>query len=236
MAPRKFPSDAGTVIATQRDFTVDAGEVLTYTHSGAAADVLADYGSIKANAEASTETDLASMSYAEDRGRGTLIRRYVRPNKAIEELYGTDVIKDILTSAYFADLTDAEVAAVRAEYEKTGGGVADVSWNQLQKNLHTHLLRGEESFTLTQFILRVTNFCVRSSQINASFEDCNRVVPGIVLSPDMAALVNSLPTGEWLKKPPQVESLGRGRWRVTYEYHWSEKWSVVYGGTWGIAP
>lgn len=228
-----FPAGTAPVIVTGRDYTKESGEILTITHSGDEEGVLADYTTYKAAMIASSATDLASLSFNSDRGRATLIRRYIRENKDIEELYGVDVIKDILTSSYFDDLSDPEIVAVRTKHDD--GEAADPAWSAKQKNLYMHLARGEESYMLTQFILRVTKNSVLTTEAKASFTNLNKVVTAPTLSSNMAALVDSLPDGEWLKKPPQVENLGKGRWRVGQEYHWAEKWSVIYGGTWGVA-
>ena len=50
-------------------------------------------------------------------------------------------------------------------------------------------------------------------------------------STPMNDLLSALPSGEWLYKPPQAENLGKGKWRIAQEWHWAEKWSIVYGGT-----
>ena len=34
---------------------------------------------------------------------------------------------------------------------------------------------------------------------------------------EMDDLIRALPDGEWLKKPPQADFLGRGKWRITEE-------------------
>jgi len=51
------------------------------------------------------------------------------------------------------------------------------------------------------------------------------------LSVGMLDLVGTLPEGEWLYKPPQVEYVQRGVWSVSQEWNWAPKWSIVYGGT-----
>jgi len=228
-----YPAGVTPTIVTRKDFTKEGGEILSYDHTGDEASVAADYDTYKAAMVASTATTISSLSYTAVGGRATFIRRYVRENQDIEELYGIDVIKDIATAPYFDDLTDANIIAVRTAFENSEA--ADAGWNAKQKNLYMHLARGSESYFETQFILRVTKHSVLLTAAAASFADINTVVTAPTLSSNMSALVASLPSGEWLKKPPSVENLGKGRWRVVQEYHWAKKWSIIYGGTWGVA-
>lgn len=233
MAAKTFPAGVTPLITHTIDYTKEGGENVGYVHQGDADSVLRDYITFKNAMIASTVTDLSSLSYQSINGRATLIRRYVRENKDIEELYGVDVIKDICTSAYFAAMTDAQILAVRTKHEN--GEARDESWTVLQKNLYWHLVRGMESFLETQFILRVTTHSASTTETKKSFTGINTVVTAPMLSTNMQQLIDSLPAGEWLKKPPTAENLGKGRWRLGQEYHWAQKWSVLYGGTWGIA-
>jgi hypothetical protein len=231
---RTFPDGTTPVTLRGLDYTIEGGEIPNDTETGEPSLVAADYNFYKALMASRLAVNVTSLSYYVDRGRATLIRRYVRePDKDIEELYGVDVIKDICTAPYFDALTDAQIVAVRTAHDN--GEPAAAGWVAKQKNLYMHLARGEESYFLTQFILRVTKHSCLTTEAKASFEDINTVVTAPTLSANMASLVDGLPDGEWLKKPPNVENLGKGRWRVGQEYHWAEKWSIIYGGTWGVA-
>lgn len=180
----------------------------------------------------------------------------------IEELYAVDVIKDVCNSDYFSvtsngskglPLTDDQVAFVRycsdmgfSEADITNyvnnppaprkvPGVVWASWSIGMKEYRYHLLHGAESFYETGFVLRKSKYGVRTSPVAQAFDNINRVVTAPTLSSQMDYLLASLPTGEWLYRPPQAEHLGRGRWRITEEWNWAVKWSVVYGGTWNLA-
>jgi hypothetical protein len=233
MAAKIFPAGITPLVTNSIDFTKEGGEVVSYVHQGDTDNVLVDYNTFKSAMIASTVTDLSSLSFQSINGRATLIRRYVRENKDIEELYGVDVIKDICTAKYFDDMTDTQIVAVRTKHEN--GEARDEAWTVLQKNLYWHLVRGMESYLETQFILRVTTRSASATTTKKSFTGINTVVTAPTLSANMQQLIDSLPAGEWLKKPPTAENLGKGRWRLGQEYHWAEKWSVLYGGTWGIA-
>jgi hypothetical protein len=110
------------------------------------------------------------------------------------------------------------------------------SWTVGMYELRFHLLHGVESYYETAFVVRVSQFGVLTTAMLGRFENINTVVIAPQFSEDMNLLVYSLPEGEWLYKPPQVEHLGRGRWRVTREYQWAYKWSIVYGGSWNWSP
>ena len=175
----------------------------------------------------------------------------------IEELYAVDVLKDAMESPYFSTTADAgkglplsddECAVVRfmAEQNFTTAEIDDyvndpnhaipigylwASWTTGMKELRGHLLRGVNSYFETAFVLRRSKFGVRTSSIKASFTNINRVVTAPTFSTQMNLLIESLPTGEWLYKPPQAENLGKGKWRITQEWQWANQHSVMYGGT-----
>lgn len=104
-------------------------------------------------------------------------------------------------------------------------------WTLGMKELRNHIMHGQDSYYETAFVLRRSAYGVRSSAVEASFVNINRVVEAPTFSTSMQHLIEALPDGEWLYKPPQAESLGRGRWRVTREWHWADQWSIVYGGS-----
>jgi hypothetical protein len=174
----------------------------------------------------------------------------------IEELYAVDMLKDILNSPYFNDggaavLTDNEAVFVRAvseqglEDDSTGEGSIDAyvdrrelsasfkwaHWTAAMKELRYHMVHGHESYLETRFILRRSKYGVQTSSINLTFDNINKVVGAPSFSTPMTSLISSLPAGEWMKKPPSASYLGRGRWRTEEEFHWADKWSVIYGGT-----
>lgn len=178
----------------------------------------------------------------------------------IEELYAIDVIKDIALAPLFNThvdnwLSDFYGTAPDPEYFVTNDQIAWVrycvenrwseaeisansgskpgwdEWTLGMKELRNHLLSGQESYFETGFVLRRSKYSARTAEVKASFVNLNRVVTAPSFSSGMNHLIDALPDGEWLYKPPQAESLGRGRWRITQEWHWADKWSIVYGGS-----
>jgi hypothetical protein len=129
-------------------------------------------------------------------------------------------------------MTNAQMVVVQERADKYRD--ADSAWTDLQKQLHYHLVHGTVSYYETNFILRRSTTSARTQEVRASFDGINTVVTPPTLSVGMTQLLNSLPEGEWLKKPPQAQYLGRGRWQVDQSWHWAPKWSKIYGGTWGL--
>ena len=80
---------------------------------------------------------------------------------------------------------------------------------------------------------------VKTATITASFTGINLVCSAVAghqpiptFLTEMDTLIAALPTGEWLYRPPQAEHLGKGKWRITLEWNWAVKWSIIYDGTW----
>ena len=252
-----LPTNAPVVT---KEWMVGVGENETREWSGKKSDIDDLWDEKKAEAEAGN--NIAQLTYKNQKGHATLIMRLGRAGNSVagypedvslvEELYAVDVSKDIACAPYYVggagDLDDDEVAFVRNVCERrlTEDEITQyafdvgkdtlgkwANWNNAMKSLRYHLLRGVDTFFETGFILRKTEYGVRTSVIKASFTGINRVA---TTDPDfesnMDDLIESLPAGEWLYRPPQAEHLGRGKWRITREWHWAEKWSIVYNGTW----
>ena len=225
-------------------------------------DMLAHYETIKA-AGSYGGKEVASLRYANRLGRASLVASFTKTNSLgvrgstitmTEELYAVDVDKDISAAPYFLTggtgvLTDDQVGFVRlcserhySESEITDeaterGAVATLGWANWttgMKQLRYHYEHGVEVYHETGFVFRRSLTGVRTSYVKTTFDGVNEIVTGkIRFQTDMFNLIRKLPAGEWLKRPPAVERLGRGRWRVYEEYQWATKWSIVYGGTWG---
>ena len=271
MAPVKTP-DVGlptNAPVVSKEWAAGVGETETREWNiGTATEVIAEYETAKAAAEAGNNTQ--AISYTNSNGRARLMMRLGRTGNGgveygdevtvIEEMYAVDLTKAVSTAPYFSitvdagkglPLSDNEVVFVRrcvdngltdgdeitdyaARLELDPATFAWANWTDGMKELRYHLDHNVESYFETAFIVRRSLYGVRTSVIKASFANINKVVAAPVLSPNMSTLIDSLPAGEWLYKPPQAEYLGKGRWRVGLEWHWSETWSVVYGGTWNL--
>ena len=79
--------------------------------------------------------------------------------------------------------------------------------------------------------MRTSTYVSVATLVEADLSNIEKVVSLPTLSPDMMRLIKTLPEGEWLQGPMQVEHLGKGRFRLDNELEWAKKWSVIYGGT-----
>lgn len=222
---------------------------------GTAEEIDAIYQTKKSEAEAGNGTQ--SLTYRNANGRASLVARFVRRGNAseaygedvtiVEELYAMDVIKDIAEAPYWDSLTGEVIAWIRycadnrlnpaeitteAQRLNYSSSLEWGSWSNLMKSFWWHLLHGVETYFETAFALRRSLYGIRTSQVQASFTNINTKVTAPTFESAMDDLIESLPSGEWLYRPPQAENLGKGRWRVTLEWQWALKWSVMYGGTW----
>ncbi len=212
------------------EWSPDAGEEFTRIYTGSRSDVYAKYTAEKAVAGLSTGA--ASISFRHQNGRGVCVAHRAPDAKTVEELYAIDMIRDIRTHSYFSSLTNAEIVAVTQAADKYQDAAS--GWSALQKQLHYHLVHGMDSYYEVNFVLRRAVTGARTKEVRASFADLNTVVTPPTLSADMNKLLDSLPSGEWLKKPPQATYLGRGAWQIDQSWQWAPKWSKMYGGTWGL--
>jgi len=238
----KLPAGVtGYTESEQIVWTPNTGDVRTFTARGMYTDVYNTF--IARRAAAPGTADVFEVGFEASGGRATMYERRTRDQGNVtEEIFGMDVMKDILTMAYFDSLTNDQVVAVRSAYESMRaegdtGGPPSGGFTGAQGVLYHHLAHGVETLPETAWIFASTERAVRYRNINASFADVNRVVT----APDIASssiqkLVGGIPTGEWLYKPPRVISAGRGKYDVSREWWWAEKWSVVLGGTWGAPP
>ena len=212
------------------DWTPDSGEAITREYRGRYADVHAKY--TVERAAAALAGGAASVQITQAKGRGYCVARFAPSAKTVEEVYAVDMIRDIRTHSYFASLTNAEIVAVTEAADKYRDATS--TWSDRAKQLHWHLVHGHASYYEVNFVLRRATTAARTKEVKASFADLNTVVSAPSLSADMNQLLSSLPSGEWLKKPPQAEYLGRGRWRIDQSWQWAPKWSKIYGGTLGL--
>ncbi len=219
------------------DWIRGVGETRQIEFRGERNTVKSRYESLK------NEVGIAALNYQNAEGRARLMGRFVRTDSIgggqdgvtiVEELHGIDIVRSIFAAPLWADLDDDDIAEVAAAVEARLpeaeiDGYAD--WGNTKKELRWQMLHGQDSYFETVFALRIRKQGVRSSALQGVFANINTVVPVPTLSAGMAELVGTLPDGEWLYKPPQVEYVRRGVWSVSSEWNWSAAWSVMYGGS-----
>ena len=220
------------------EFVRGVGETETLEWRGEKSDTLAKYCELK------TDLRTREISYVNSEGRSRVVCKFVRTSETgrydgndvttIEELLGVDIVRAIYASEYFRELDDDEISAVLLAVENRWAE-AEIpgydTWDAKQKDLRWHMLHGQDTFFETLFVLRIRRQGVASSSLRGTFENVNMVTALPSLSVGMLDIVGTLPEGEWLYKPPQVEYVQRGVWSVAQEWNWAPKWSIVYGGT-----
>ena len=243
MAPEILPpSSDGLETSLTRVTIPNESEMETKTVSGTRAAVIAEE---RNRIGAAAAEKIASLTYREHLGRGVLDIQYTRialdtnpiDGDSIQELYGVDIVRDIVTAPYFKELTTKLINPVVAQYEKRDPVIA--GWNDLQKSLFGHLVHGQDSWVETRYELRQTWLVASTTALNVAASDANTVVTGpvIEINATLKNLIDSLPEGQWLKKPIQVQQAGKRGWIVTLTYQWAKEWSIIYGGTFtGIDP
>jgi hypothetical protein len=205
--------------------------------------------------------NMTALSYKNAEGRASLVATFEKATsensidgtntRIVEELYAIDVVRDVRSAPYWTteaatklddddaswvqkcvdnNWSEAEITSYGTKYSRT----VWAAWSDSMKQLRYHMNHGQDSYFETAFILRQSKHGVITSQVKASFTNINTVVTAPTLSTQMNLLIEALPSGEWIYKPPQAEHLGGGKWRISLEWHWAAKWSKIYGGTWGL--
>lgn len=251
-----LPTNPPAVI---KEWVNGVGETITQEWPlGTREEIDAKYEELKSIASAGG--NIGTLTFSTNTGRARLVAKFGRSGGGIpgvaddvtivEELYAVDVIKDMAEATYWENMTDDQIAFARLTAESRWGekevdiytnklretsataGFLWSEWDNSMKNFRYHMLHGVDSYFETGFVLRRSSYGVRTSQVKATFTGINTVVADPEFESPMDDLIAALPDGEWLKKPPQAEHLGKGRWRIIEEWQWAVSWSIMYGGTW----
>ena len=176
--------------------------------------------------------ELDSLDYDPGRGKGTLLARIVSDGEPMYELFSNDQYKAVARHSYFSTLSDAEIVEVADAVERK---IANPGFSSKQGQLWIMLVRGQEHYIVSVFVLRETKMLSKRSQVKASYTNVNKVDT----PPNVSAvntLMGVLPELEWLKKCPTLAMIGARRWKLTTEW-WSDDsegkgWSkILYNGT-----
>jgi hypothetical protein len=107
----------------------------------------------------------------------------------------------------------------------------------LEQELFGHLVHGQETYIETAYEFRQTWVVESTKALKLASSNANTVQDLPPLGKTLENLIDSLPSGEWLKKPTTCRSLGKNGWEVTVTYQYAKKWSVIYGGSFtGVPP
>ena len=240
MPAEKIPSTSDGIETTVRkNWTPNGGEEIVTIKTGRKTDVDALYATAKSSFNPTSTVTRLTNSTA--RGRNTFEQVDVRIPDAtniysfndvdgLQELLAIDVVRPIYAAPYFNTLTYDEIAAVRVSVEN-GDTTVTAAWSDLQDTLFRHIVMGRAKYYETAYVFRRTFRASAGEVLKKKTNENNTVVTLPKLAATIQALIDTLPDGEWLKRPTQVRYLGREGWDISEEYLWSPAWSVVYGGT-----
>jgi len=248
-----------------KEYIPGQGENKTWEWNGTAAEVEAKYNQLKGSTpddNISSVTFENNEGRARCMARFEFDEQVDDPNtlpegqtngcSLVEELYAVDVIKDICEAPYWLEgtaLTDEQIVWIRfvSEERYTEAEITNEAptaplewenWSDKMKNLRYHILHGVTSYYETGFVVRRVRTGIRNRGVSVAFTGINRIDTsgaGLTFSTYMVRMLQNLPSGQYLKRPPQAEYLGRGKWRVSEEWHYAAEWSVVYNGSWGYS-
>lgn len=240
MSPTQHPTQTDAEYqGLSVDWSRDLGRNVSWKYRGTSDQVEAKAAAI-ASTWALLGRQVSNVKYSTANGRGELEASFTRgdgvvaggnpENGVVEELYGVDVIKDVRTAPAFESIGAYALNVVYSAWE--GSLDEDSAWTDTQKLLYRMLSHGQESYIETAFVYRRTYFKATSDNLQLSFDGINRVDADFSgLTSRMKKLIKALPTGEWMKKPPQTEYVSGGVFRLAQDWMWAEKWSNLYGGT-----
>ena len=224
----------------EKHWTKERGLSQTITRSGPANTIESEFD-IQV-AFGNTNTFLTQLDLSSDRGRATYTQHFMGNNDnspdveefGSQELLAIDIVRPIYAAPYFTTtapiINAAKIATVRNAVDGCDTEVV-AGWDAKQKELFYHLLMGRERYYETAYVFRKTYRVSTGQQVRRAASDINTVVALPDLSASMQNLIDSLPAGEWLKRPIHARDLGPDGWEVFEEYLWALQWSVVYGGT-----
>lgn len=236
-----FGSTEATPQGTKTRWQQGGGESKLYTWRGPTAAIESLYnGFVSA---AAIDPTFVVMDYDPGKGLGTLTVQKADAETVIGtqvengvtklyEMFANEYLRPVEQNAWFSGdsgLTAAQINEVYASFESRSTSPSFST--DLQNQLFELLSKGTESYFESGYVIRESKIVNGRNAVQANFVNVNRVST----PPDGAAantLIGSLPSGEWLKKSPNVRQISKTKWHIETEWWWAEKWSaVLYGGT-----
>ena len=238
MAIEILPSTAdGLEETVEKSWTPDRGTARTLRYSGPTSVIDDRWTELEAEATAGQLVGLTSLTSSTSRGRGTLTETYARTigegadpeTEGVQELLGMEITRPWETAPYFSTLTQDDILDVRTAVEN--GDPVNPAWADLKKALYGHKVQLGDDYYATYYVFRRTYRASSEKVLKRAAADPNTVQDLPTLSKTLQNLIDALPSGEWLKKPIEVVSLGKDGWSVREEYVWAPEWSIAYEGS-----
>jgi len=258
-------TDGMTLIARPKSYTRQNGETESEEWRGPRDKAVILYNESKSN------TNIDSVSFDDTPGAAVASVILTRVDQALEqneeenaiwEVDATEVFRDLRTHPYIVLRSGAIMTELQLADEKIKSGTAysagDYALTEVVIRYFALRRYGVEGYYQSVLVLRKTMTVSSRSDVEAAYENVNRVVslnsidpPRNLLGP-LGELPNitayssfanpgspTLETGdwEWLKKTPKVRSIaGSRRFEISNEWWGADQWSTVfYGGTWDPA-
>lgn len=240
-----------------RTWSLEEGETRTTTYRGKHSVLEALYNE-KVDLALDGSPEVASLELRVTNGRASLMVRSVDQSYGgsgggggdykvgVEELYAIDVTRDVASHPMYENLSAEQILAVKKSIaENQDATTAADEWNEtpggtteelnLMLNLYSRLSFGETSYLETGYIFRRTYIAKSDLVVLSLLGTVNQVITQATLTADLnvktKAIIDGLPSGEWLVRAPAIDFMGMGRYHIKEEYQWAPKWSDLYGGS-----
>ena len=160
-----------------------------------------------------------------------------------ERLRFNTVYKSIYKNSRYKDLTDKQLCAIRQEMQAPvcPDVATDPQFNALQRELYSFLMAGVDSFPIYQPVVVVTDTASANFPWNVGFAYYGYTFSTAAMIVDAglsSAWASNLPaetsamTGfvfGWLKKPPEIVSVGGNKTQLVQEYEYGLWANVLFG-------
>jgi len=153
-------------------------------------------------------------------------------------LVGNDIEKDLWlhpkVTAIFAAFLDgsgfptSQYAELKQDFQDVISGdkaLDDLAWwagaSTDTKKFMRALLRGEESYTVSQFVLRNVKVVAANYSLKPSYSRVGKVMSGTTLDTvytPPATIKFNLPDGFWMERTPTVEQVAPDKYSITREW------------------
>jgi len=151
------------------------------------------------------------------------------------ELLGNSLFKDLKThSSIEPDNEEERKQVLKAEENiHQPGKHSEESLGVKGLKLYQHLSKGTEGYEVVYWVLRKTIKVGVGTDVALSISNVNRVEAPTGVDTALFSIpvsIEDIANMRWLKRPPSVLALGRGKYSIVQEW-WAGKWSSdLYGG------
>lgn len=201
----------------------------------------------------STTAGVSQVESSDDGAVGTVSATYPDPqtpgtNPSLNvtwELIGNSLEKPLETHSSIqssdatirGQLAKAKKYAMNPDEDLTPDQIAAkiAAFDDKVKNWYALYSQGVTGYEVTYYVLRKTIKVASGDQVRASLSNGNKVEAPTGVPTDLFDIPvdygDSATDYTWLKRPPTVTYLGRGKYSIQQEW-WGAKWSqILYGGT-----